>query len=45
MQRFRLPEIFLGLLSISVAFVLVAHVASGAIHDARHVHDTITVTG
>src|ERR671928_2060782 len=43
-QRFRLPEIFLGLLSISVAFVLVSHTAAGAIHDARHTHDTISVT-
>src|ERR671939_100437 len=43
-QRFRLPEVFLGLLSISVAFVLVSHTAAGAIHDARHTHDTISVT-
>jgi hypothetical protein len=43
-QRFRLPEVFLGLLSISVAFVLVSHVAAAAIHDARHTHDTISVT-
>ena len=44
MQRFRLPEVFLGLVSISVAFVLVSHVAAAAIHDARHTHDTISVT-
>jgi uncharacterized protein len=45
-QRLRyVPELFLGLLAISVAFVLTAHMAAGAIHDARHTHDTISVTG
>jgi hypothetical protein len=39
------PELFLGLLSISAAFVLVAHTLSATVHDARHVHDTISVTG
>src|ERR671932_1384861 len=43
-QRFRLPVVVLGLLAISVAFVLVSHTAAGAIHDARHTHDTISVT-
>ena len=48
MQRQRLsgvPELFLGMLSMAVAFVLVAHVAAATIHDVRHRNDTITVTG
>jgi hypothetical protein len=40
-----LPELFLGLLSIGVAVVLTAKIVSGTIHDARHVRDTISVTG
>jgi hypothetical protein len=40
-----LPELFLGLLSIGVAVVLTARIVSGTIHDARHIHDTISVTG
>jgi uncharacterized protein len=40
-----LPELFLGLLCISIALVLVAHVFAATIHDARHVHDTLSVTG
>jgi hypothetical protein len=40
-----LPELFLGLLAISVALVLVSHVFASTIHDARHVHDTLSVTG
>jgi hypothetical protein len=45
-QRVRaVPELFLGMLSIGIAFVLVAHVAAGTIHDVRHRNDTITVTG
>jgi uncharacterized protein len=40
-----LPELFLGLLSIGVAVVLTAEIVAGTIHDARHIHDTISVTG
>ena len=40
-----LPELFLGLLSIGVAVVLTAKNVAGTIHDARHIHDTISVTG
>src|SRR5919198_1316769 len=40
-----LPELFLGLLSLAVAAVLVAHTVSATIHDARHTRDTVTVTG
>ena len=39
------PELFLGLLSLALAFVLIAKIIGGTIHDARHVHDTISVTG
>ncbi len=40
-----LPELFLGLLSIGIAVVLTARIISGTIHDARHIRDTISVTG
>ncbi|SRR5712691_974121 len=40
-----LPELFLGLLSIGAAVVITAHIFAGTIHDARHVHDTISITG
>jgi hypothetical protein len=40
-----LPELFLGLLAISAAVVLTAHILAATIHDARHVHDTLNVTG
>jgi uncharacterized protein len=43
--RGRLPELFLGLLSIGVAVVLTAKIIAGTIHDARHTRDTISVTG
>ena len=43
--RGRLPELFLGLLSIGVAVVLTAKIFAGTIHDARHTRDTISVTG
>src|SRR6266480_3768150 len=39
------PELFLGLLSLALAFVLIAKIIGGAIHDARHIRDTISVTG
>ena len=41
----RIPELFLGLAAIGIAVVLTAKIAAGAIHDARHRGDTITVTG
>jgi uncharacterized protein len=40
-----LPELFLGLLSIGIAVVLTAKIVAGTIHDARHIRDTISVTG
>jgi uncharacterized protein len=40
-----IPELFLGLLSIGLAVVLTAEIFAGTIHDARHIHDTISVTG
>src|SRR6266542_419280 len=43
--RGRLPELFLGLLSIGIAVVLTAKIVAGTIHDARHTRDTISVTG
>src|SRR5213595_224702 len=45
MRRIAVPELFLGLLSIGLAVVITAKIAAGAIHDARHVRDTITITG
>jgi hypothetical protein len=44
-RSFALPELFLGLLSIGVAVVLTAKIVAGTIHDARHIRDTISVTG
>lgn len=41
----RIPELFLGLLSLAVAAVWIAHVFASTIHDARHTSDTITITG
>ena len=41
----KLPELFLGLLSIGVAVVLTAHILAGTIHEARHSRDTLSVTG
>src|SRR2546423_6039308 len=40
-----LPELFLGLLSIGIAVVLTAKIIAGTIHDARHIRDTLSVTG
>jgi hypothetical protein len=48
MQRVRnagLPQLFLGLLALAVAFVWVAHIFSSTIHDAKHTDDTIEITG
>jgi hypothetical protein len=44
-RSFTIPELFLGLLSLAVAIVVTANIVSDTIHDARHVHDTISVTG
>jgi uncharacterized protein len=40
-----LPELFLGLLSLALAAVWVAHMFASTIHDARHARDTLTITG
>lgn len=40
-----LPQLFLGLLSLSIAFVWIAHIFSTTIHDAKHTDDTIEITG
>ena len=39
------PELFLGLLSLALAAVWVAHMFANTIHDARHARDTMTITG
>ena len=39
------PELFLGLLSLALAAVWVAHMFASTIHDARHTRDTLTITG
>src|SRR6184192_2956995 len=44
-RNLALPELFLGLLSIGIAVVLTAKIVSGTIHDARHIRDTLSVTG
>src|SRR5438093_9921256 len=44
-RNLALPELFLGLLSIGIAVVLTAKIVAGTIHDARHIRDTISVTG
>jgi uncharacterized protein len=40
-----LPELFLGLLAIAAAFVLAAHIGSRTVTEARHLRDTVRVTG
>lgn len=40
-----LPELLLGLLALAVAAVWVGHIFASTIHDAKHAHDTITITG
>ncbi len=46
MTRVRaLPELFLGLLSLALAAVWIGHLVTATIHDAKHAHDTITITG
>ena len=44
-MRNRVPELFLGLLSLAVAVVLTAHTVAGTIHDVKRKGDTLTVTG
>jgi uncharacterized protein len=39
------PQIFLGLLSLAIAAVWIAHIFSSTIHDAKHTDDTIEITG
>jgi hypothetical protein len=39
------PELFLGLLSLAIAAVWIAHIFSSTIHDAKHTADTMTITG
>lgn len=39
------PELFLGLLSLAVAAVWIGHIFASTIHDTKHAHDTITITG
>src|SRR5712691_4264785 len=40
-----LPQLFLGLLSLAIAGVWIGHIFAATIHDARHTHDTIVITG
>jgi len=44
-RRVALPQLFLGLLALAIAFVWVAHIFSSTIHDAKHTDDTIQITG
>jgi hypothetical protein len=39
------PQLFLGLLSLAIAGVWIGHIFAATIHDARHTHDTIVITG
>ena len=43
-RRVAIPELFLGLLAIGIAFVLVAHIVSSTVRDVRHTRDTLSVT-
>jgi hypothetical protein len=40
----RIPELFLGLLTLAIAAVWIAQMFANTIHDARHVRDTISIT-
>ena len=40
-----IPQLFLGLLSLAIAAVWIGHIFANTIHDARHVRDTISITG
>jgi hypothetical protein len=44
-RSFDLPELFLGLLSLAVAGVLIAHSLGGTVRDIRHTRDKLQVTG
>ena len=44
-RNLAIPELFLGLLAIGVAVVVTARIFANTIHDARHIRDTISVTG
>jgi uncharacterized protein len=44
-QRFAIPELFLGLLSIGIAVVITAHVVAGVFKARSHNRDTISITG
>jgi uncharacterized protein len=45
LRNLPIPELFLGLLAIALAVVLTAKIFADTIHDARHIRDTISVTG
>jgi len=45
MRRLAVPELFLGLLAISIAIVLTANILSNTIQDRRKAGDKISVTG
>src|SRR5438034_1993983 len=40
-----LPELLLGLLSLAIAGIWIGHIFAATIHDARHTHDTVVITG
>jgi uncharacterized protein len=43
-NRIRIPELFLGLLSLAVAAVWIGQIFANTIHDAKHADDTIRIT-
>ncbi len=44
-RSFEIPELFLGLLSLALAGVLIAHSLSSTVRDVRHTRDKLQVTG
>jgi uncharacterized protein len=44
-RSFDIPELFLGLFSLALAGVLIAHSLSGTVRDVRHTRDKLQVTG
>jgi hypothetical protein len=44
-RTFAIPELFLGLLALAIAGVVTGNIFAGVIHDARHIRDTISITG
>jgi len=44
-RHLAIPELFLGLLALAVAAVICVDNVNGAIHEARHARDTVSVTG